>query len=114
MRTLRKPGHWKKDCPMRAISKNKRFSCSFENGTIKFKYNYVTVENFKPFNLLNLSGNTPQIYECCQPVCEKKLENLLYSENVVTEQSSSKRSGLSICTVWSFQQSLELRLERSY
>ena len=98
MRTLRKPGHWKKDCPMRAISKNKRFSCSFANRTIKFKYNYVTVENFKPFKP-NLSGNSPQIYECYQPVCKKKLENLLFSENVVTGQSSSKRSGLSIRTV---------------
>ena len=37
---------------------------------------------------------------------EKKLENLLFSENVMTGQSSSKRPGLSIRTVKSFQQSL--------
>ena len=103
MRTLRKPGHWKKDCPMTAISKNKRFSSSFANGTIKFKYNYVTVENFKPFNLPNLSGNSPQIYECYQTVCKKKnLRISCFQKTIVTGQSSSKRSGLSIRTVKRF------------
>ena len=67
---------------MRAISRNERFSSSFANGTIKFKYNYVTVENFKPSNLLNLSGNSPQIYEFCQPVCEKKLRIFCFQKTL--------------------------------
>ena len=53
---------------MRAISKNKRFSSSFANGTIKFKYNYVTVENF------NLNRLT---YLTCQETALKRKMQLL-------------------------------------
>ena len=88
---------------MTAISKNKRFSRSFANaGTTKFKQNYATVENFKPFTYLTSQETALIFMNVIGPFAKKKIENLFFSENVMTGQSSSKHPGLSIRTVKSF------------
>ena len=63
---------------------------------IKQNLNYIN-----RLNLPDLSGNSPQIDGCCCTARMQKKKNLriLFSENVVIVESSSKCPGLSVGTV---------------
>ena len=52
------------------------------------------LKTFMPFELTNLSGNSPQINEGYWSVC-KTLNNLLFAEIILIGQSSSKSLGSS-------------------
>ena len=69
---LLEPGHLEEDYPITTVFENKRFSSLFANGSIKLK---VQLRNrwklWTRFNLPDLPGNGPQIYECYWPVCKK-------------------------------------------
>ena len=77
-------GHLDEDGSITTVCENKRFSSFFANALLKF--NIQLCNHWKLLNRLNvpdLSGNSPQIYECYWSACQKKLENLLFSEIVV-------------------------------
>ena len=96
VRTL-KPGHLEEDCPIKAFSENNILEFFLHTGRATtfegcFPRGQVSSNGFKNFNgcivgYLNFIG-----------LSAKTLENLLFWENVVIGQSSSKCPGLSVRT----------------
>ena len=95
VRTL-KQVNWEKDCPITTFSEKKdsQLFCKRTNNNHKFKDCFLRGQvSLNGFQILN--GCIVEFY---WSVC-KKLENLLFLENVVIGQSNSKNPGLSVCTV---------------
>ena len=91
VRTL-KPGHLEED-----VQSQRFLKTNYQDSQVFFckETNKIQGSTIQP----SKTGNCPQIYECYWSVCQKKMENLLFSGNVVIGQSSSKCPGLSLRTV---------------
>jgi len=61
------------DCLITTFSEKKRFSFFFCKRTNKIQGS--TMQRLKTLNLPDISGNSPQIYECCWSFCKTKTIN---------------------------------------